>query len=131
MLELYVACHHPWRGDRDALDVWAKGHSDLLDPSRISPAEQPIFDGHVICDTGKLAARCSEIPAAQNIVAFTADYCFLLCNANGLRLFTPLATHIATLRRSPDYHARQTRKARQHSTGSSWRGLSALSLDLP
>jgi len=49
----------------------------------------------------------------------------------GLRLFTPLATHMASLRRSPEYHSRQTRKARQHSTGASWRGLATLSLDLP
>ena len=49
----------------------------------------------------------------------------------GLRLFTLLATHMASLRRSPEYHSRQTRKARQHSTGASWRGLATLSLDLP
>ena len=101
MLELYIACHHPWRGDRDATDVWVKGHSDLLDPSRIPPEEQPIFDAHVICD--KFAERCSEIPAATNIVAFTVDYCFILCNATGSRLFTPLAAHIANLRGSLDY----------------------------
>ena len=111
------------------MSQWVKGHSDLLDPSRIPPEERPIFDAHVVCD--KFAERCSEIPAATNIVAFTVDYCFILCNATGSRLFTPLAAHIATLRGSLDYHARQTRKARQHSTGASWRDLQALSLDLP
>jgi hypothetical protein len=133
ILELYIACHHPHRGEHDATDIWAKGHTDSLDPSRISSDERPIFDAHVICD--KLAARCTElrVPAVQNIVTFSDDYCFLLCNATGSRMFTPLATHIAALRRSPDYHARQTRKARhcsrQNTTGSSWRGLTALSLD--
>ena len=95
ILELYIACHHPHRGEHDATDIWAKGHTDSLDPSRISSDERPIFDAHVICD--KLAARCTELPAVQNIVAFSDDYCFLLCNATGSRMFTPLATHIAAL----------------------------------
>ena len=78
MLELYIACHHPFREKRDATDVWAKGHTDLLDPNRISPDEQPIFDAHVICSVP--VARCSELPAAQNIVAFTKDYPFIMCD---------------------------------------------------
>ncbi len=74
MLELYIACHHPFREKRDATDVWAKGHTDLLDPNRISPDEQPIFDvltSSAACLCSVPQARCSELPAAQNIVAFT------------------------------------------------------------
>ena len=49
-----------------------------FDPNRISPDEQPIFDAHVICSVP--VARCSELPAAQNIVAFTKDYPFIMCD---------------------------------------------------
>ena len=98
-------------------------------PESIAEEDQPYFSAHVVCD--KLAPECKQITPAGDITGFVTDFLFVLCDPKGKRCFQTLHSYIDGLRRSPDFHAAQTRKARTRSSGHSWRDIPIEDLYLP
>jgi hypothetical protein len=75
-------------------------------------------------------ARKSRQQGSSRASAKT-DYMFVVCDLEGARFLQTLHAHVESLRKSPDFHAAQTRKPRTHSTGYSWRDIPIAELDLP
>ena len=129
ILQLFISTQQPYTPHQDWPCSWIPGHSDDEDPDSIDEESKPYFDAHVICDN--LATESKKLPALSLVTGFEVDYLFFLGDASGCRCFTPLATHVAALRVSPDYHAQQTQRARVHNLGTSWRNIPMADLDIP
>ena len=129
ILQLFIATQQPYAPLQDWPCSWIPGHSDNEDPDSIDEESKPYFDAHVTCD--KLATESKRLPALSRVTGFEVDYLFFLGDASGCRCFTPLVTHVAALRISPDYHAQQTQRARVHNLGTSWRDIPMGDLDIP